>query len=116
MYLQTSCDVQFSIVVPSAPPSHVTISKVTGTTITVQWRPVDCIHHNGNITIYLLQHEPQEGGDKQTHTTTGEHAIISNLMSSTTYSIKVAAVNSAGTGEFSPPIISVTLPSECKHD
>ena len=103
-------------VVPSAPPSHVTISKLTGTTITVQWEPVDCIHHNGDITSYLLQYEVQESGNTRTHTAIGEVAIILNLMSSTTYFIKVAAVNSAGTGEFSPAIITVTLLSECKHD
>ena len=116
MHLQTSCNVLLSIVVPSAPPSHVTISKVTGTEITVQWRPVDCIHHNGDITSYLLQYEAQESGNTQTHTAIGGRATISNLMSSTTYSIKVAAVNSAGIGEFSPAISTVTLPSECKHD
>ena len=77
---------------------------------------MDCIHHNGDLTSYLLQYEIQESGNTQTHTTTGEHAIISNLMSSTTYSIKVAAVNNVGTGEFSPAIITVTQPSECKHD
>ena len=113
MYLQTSCNVLLSIVVPSAPPTPVTISKVTGTTITVQWRPVDCIHHNGDIIDYLLQYEAQESGDIQTLTAIGGRATISNLMSSTTYSIRVAAVNSAGTGEFSPAIITVTLPSEC---
>ena len=73
---------------------------------------MDCIHHNGHITGYLVQYEVQESGNTQTHTTTGEHAIISNLMSSTTYSIKVAAVNSAGTGEFSSAIMAVTRPSE----
>ena len=106
----------FQFVAPSAPPSHVTISKVTGTTITVQWRPVDCIHHNGDITSYLLQYEAQESGTTQTHTAVGGQATISNLMSSTTYSIKVAAVNSAGTGEYSPPIMIVTLSSECNQD
>ena len=71
---------------------------------------MDCIHHNGHITNYLVQYK--ESGDTQTHTTTGEHAIISNLMSFTTYSIKIAAVNSAGTGEFSSAIMAVTRPSE----
>ena len=113
MHLQTS---YFQFVVPSAPPSHVTISKVTGTEITVQWRPVDCIHHNGDIISYLLQYEVQESGDTQTSTATGEVVTITNLMSSTTYSIKVAAINSVGTAEFSPAIMTETLPSECKHD
>ena len=107
----------FSTVAPSSPPTLVTISKVTGTTITVQWKPVDCIHYNsysGYETVYLLQYETLESGDTQTHTATGKQATFSNLMSSTTYSIKVAAVNSAGTGEFSPAITTVTLPSESK--
>ena len=77
---------------------------------------MDCIHHNGDITSYLLQYEVQESGDTHTHTSSGEQATISNLKSYTTYSIKVAAVNSAGTGEFSTAIMTLTLPSECKHD
>ena len=88
---------------------------MTGTTITVQWEPVDCIHYNsynGNKTEYLLQYEAEESGDTQSHTAVGKQATISNLMSSTNYSIKVAAVNSVGTGEFSPDIITVTLPGE----
>ena len=82
---------------------------------------MDCIHYNsysGYETAYLLQYEAQESGDTQTSTAMGKQATITNLMSSTTYSIKVAAVNSAGIGEFSPAIMTVTLPSEseCKHD
>ena len=106
----------FQFVVPSAFPFPVTISKVTGTTITVQWRPVDCIHYNGGIISYLLQYEAQESGNTQTHSATGEQSTISNLMSSTNYSIKVASVNSVGTGEFSPAIMTGTQPSECKYD
>ena len=102
----------FSIIVPSAPPSHVTISKVTGTTITVQWKPVDCIHHNGDILSYLVQYETQESGDTQTHYAIGAQTHVLNLMSFTTYSIAVAAVNSAGTGEFSPPLMTETQPSK----
>ena len=43
------------------------------------------------------------------------NATISNLMSSTTYSIEVAAVNSAGTGVFSPIIMNMTHTCECSH-
>ena len=38
---------------------------------------------------------------------------LSNLTSSTTYSIEVAAVNSAGTGVFSPTIMNMTQTSRC---
>ena len=80
---------------------------------------MDCIHYNSysvHGTVYLLQYEAQESGDTQTHTAIGGRATITNLVSSTNYSIKVAAVNSVGTGEFSPAIMTGTLPSECKHD
>ena len=36
---------------------------------------------------------------------------ISGLESSTTYSIEVAAVNNAGTGDYSTPIITVEIPT-----
>ena len=78
--------------------------------IEVEWEPLDCILQNGRIILYLVQYEAL--GSNNTITVIGEQTIISNLMSFTTYSIEVAAVNSAGTGEFSPAIIAVTLPSE----
>ena len=83
---------------------------MSGTVIDVQWEPVDCIHHNGKIILYSVQYEAL--GSNNTITVKGEQTTISNLMSFTTYSIKVAAVNSAGTGEFSSAIMAVTKPSE----
>ena len=73
---------------------------------------MNCTHHNGNIILYLVQYEAL--GSNNTITAKGEQTTISNLMSSSTYFIKVAAVNSAGTGEFSPEIMAVTRPSEYK--
>ena len=43
---------------------------------------------------------------------TGTEATISGLMPSTTYSIQVAAVNSAGTGSYSDAQMPTTLDSE----
>ena len=80
------------------------------------WGPVDCKHRNGDITNYSVQYEALGSGETQTISAFGELSSLTNLMSSTTYSIKVAAVNSAGTGEFSPAIMTVTQPSEYKHD
>ena len=42
---------------------------------------------------------------------TGSEAMISGLETSTNYSVEVAAVNSAGVGEYSDPII---VPTESK--
>ena len=85
---------------------------MSGSKITVEWGPVDCIHRNGGITNYSVQYEALGSGETQTTVAFGELSSLTNLMSSTTYSIKVAAVNSAGTGEFSPVIMTATLPSE----
>ena len=84
---------------------------MTGTIIDVQWEPVDCIQHNGEITGYLVWYEALGNEMTQTISVLGERTALSMLMSSTTYSIKVAAVNSAGIGEFSPDIIITTKPS-----
>ena len=89
---------------------------MTSFSITVQWGAVECIHHNGDITGYLVRYGVQENENAQTMHVSGASAAkttLSNLMSSTTYSIEVAAVNSAGTGVFSPIIMNMTQTSEC---
>ena len=103
---------------PSAAPTSVSVPEehVTSSTITVQWGAVDCIHHNGDITGYSLRYGVQGSGSTQTRDVSGgsvTEATISSLMPSTTYSIQVAAVNSAGIGVYSdPPVIIETLPSK----
>ena len=93
--------------VPSAAPTSVSVSEVTASSITVQWGAVDCIHRNGDITGYSVRYGVQTesvSGGGATQTT------ISGLMPSTTYSIEVAAVNSAGTGLYSSPPVIVEIP------
>ena len=100
---------------PSAAPTSVSVPEehVTSSSITVQWGAVDCIHHNGDITGYSVQYGAQGSGSTQTRDVSITEATISSLMPSTTYSIQVAAVNSAGIGVYSdPPVIIETLPSK----
>ena len=100
-------------VVPSAAPTSVSVSEVTSSSITVQWGAVNCIHRNGDITGYSVQYGVQ-GSGTQTGSVSGGGATqttISGLMASTTYTIEVAAVNSAGTGVYSTPIITVDIPN-----
>ena len=78
---------------------------MTSSSITVQWGAVDCIHRNGDITGYSVRYGVQPeivsgGGASQT--------TISGLTPSTEYSIDVAAVNSAGTGDYSNVIMQLT--------
>ena len=82
--------------------------------MTVQWKPVPCIHHNGNITGYSIRYHKQ-GREQEEHrknipaeNTTG---IINELQPSTVYVIEVAALNGAGTGIYGS-IITSTL--SCK--
>ena len=100
--------------VPSAGPTSVRESAVNTSSITVQWGAVDCIHHNGDITGYSVQYGVQGSGSTQTMNVSGgsvTEATISSLMPSTTYSIQVAAVNSAGIGDYSDAITTKTLQS-----
>ena len=97
---------------PSAPPPNVTVTGVTSSTISVQWGSVPCIHQNGDITGYSVQYEVMGSGNTQTMNVTGAgvtEATLSNLTPSTTYSVQVAAVNSAGTGVFSNSQSAMTL-------
>ena len=101
--------------VPSASPPDVTVTGVTSSTVTVQWGEVLCADQNGAITGYSVQYGVMGSGNTQTVTVSGAsttHTTISGLMTSTTYSIQVAAVNSAGAGDYSDLQLAETLPSE----
>ena len=96
---------------PSAPPTAVSTSDVTSSSITVQWGAVDCIHRNGDITGYSVRYGVQGSGSTQTESVSGDtttEATISGLASGTNYDIQVAAVNSAGTGVYSDPLTVLT--------
>ena len=98
--------------VPSAGPVGVEMGETTSSTITVHWGEVPCIHQNGVITGYSVKYEVMGSGNTpQTMAVDGasvNETTIENLMSSTTYSIQVAAVTSEGTGVYSDPINATT--------
>ena len=96
---------------PSAAPTSVSVSAVTSSSITVQWGAVNCIHHNGHITGYSLQYGVVESGNTQTMNVLGgsiTETTLSNLMSSTTYYIEVAAVNIVDIGPYSSTLLHLT--------
>ena len=83
------------------------MTDVTPFTITVQWGPVSCIHQNRVITGYSVRYGEVANSERDTFNITvasTTETTISSLMSSTNYSIEVAAVNSAGTGVYSDAI------------
>ena len=96
---------------PSAPPTSVSTSNVTSSSISVQWGPVDCIHRNGDITGYSVRYGVVVNGSTQTMIASGgdsTEANITGLMPSTNYSIEVAAVNNVNTGVYSIPLSVIT--------
>ena len=96
----------FAHTAPSAPPTSVSVSEVTSSSIIVQWGPVDCVHRNGDIIGYSVQYG-SETVFVSGNSSRGMHAI-SGLVPFTTYSIQVAAETSAGTGVYSDPLIAIT--------
>ena len=96
---------------PSAPPEGVTADGMS-TGITVQWGTVPCIHQNGVITEYSVRYGVEGSGNTQTVIATGNGATIFDLIPSTNYTVEVAAVNSAGVGEYSDPPIIVNTESK----
>ena len=88
-------------------PSDILIFDKNSSTITIRWRPGKCVHSNGDITGYSVRYGIQGNGGIQTVNVSGGNSTkiaISGLKSSTTYSIEVAAVNSAGIGMYSNPL------------
>ena len=92
----------YTLTVPSAAPTSVSVSDVTSSTITVQWGAVECVHQNGHIRGYTVEYGVQGSENTETmHFSRSEtKAIISGLTSLTSYTIKLAAVNSVGVGEY----------------
>ena len=78
--------------------------------MTVQWKPVPCIHRNGNITGYSIRYHKlgREEEEHQNITIPADNTtvFINELQHSTKYEIEVAALNSAGTGIYGSIILS----------
>ena len=101
---------------PTSPPTSVDTSDESSSSITVQWGQLDCMHHNGNITGYSVQYGVKGNGSTQTLDVAGgatTETSITGLDAATTYTIAVAAVNSAGAGVYSTLTTGLTLGTLC---
>ncbi|MCG8529958.1 MAG: fibronectin type III domain-containing protein [Desulfovibrionales bacterium] len=96
---------------PSGPPTDIVVTNTTNSSITIQWGPVDCVHRNGHITNYTILYGIQGNETLQTMNVSADvsEVTITELQEFTRYEIKVAAVNSAGIGEFGVKTVA-TLP------
>ena len=74
---------------------------------------MNCTDRNGDVITYLVQFvEVWSGTAQRWNVSGGRYITIQYLMSSTTYAIEVAAVNRAGVGEYSHPVIVITRESK----
>ena len=83
--------------VPSAASANFSLVSETPTSVTVTWEPVLCMYRNGLITDYVIKYNELNTGLLSNKTRMFE---ITGLNPSTQYEIKIAAVNSVGTGPF----------------
>ena len=83
---------------PSAGPFSVSVVGVTSSTITVMWGSVPCIQQNGDIAVYLVQYRAVGSENKETVETSETEITLLSLTPDTDYEIRVAAVNTEGTG------------------
>ena len=86
---------------------------MTSSSITIHWELLPCQDQNGDITGHSVQYygEVDSGSTSQIVIVPGgenNQTVISGLVPSTEYWIQVAAVNSAGTGDYSTPIVQET--------
>ena len=89
--------------VPSAAPANFSLVSQTPTSVTVTWEPVLCMYRNGVIIGYVIKYKELNTGLLSNKTITGDNMgmfEITGLKPSTQYEIKIAAVNSVGTGPF----------------
>ena len=85
------------------------VSIVNATAISVQWREVECLYHNGILTGYSVRYWQVGNLGRQTRTVNRRRTInIYELSAVTGYTVDVAARNSAGTGVYSDPVTFTT--------
>ena len=101
-----------NFLVPTTAPTSVNISESTSSSVTVEWKPLDC-NCTCDIVGYSVQYKEMnsENGDiddKQEEGCSANKTTITNLKPSTAYSFKVAAMNSAGVGVYSDAKVEKT--------
>lgn len=108
----TSC-----LTAPSSPPLNVTAMAKNATAILVSWETPPIMHHNALLTGFRVQYRNTilllSSTIKQIEVASPEqlYAVVIGLTPYTAYSVKVAVVNSVGSGPYSKEVSVQTLKS-----
>ena len=100
--------------VPSSPPRRVMVSSHNPASLNVSWDPPVQRHHNGDITVYVIQYTT----DMMSVNVTSENTLItiSGLVPYVNYSVIVAAINVNVTGPFSDPPVVGRSGEDCEFN
>ena len=82
-------------------------STLFNNSLQILWNEVNCLDTNGPIQHYIINTVGSDG--EETNTSFTRQFTTSDLTPNQEYSVRVAAVNSAGNGPFSQPIIVVLI-------
>ena len=100
-------------IAPSSPPSNVTATVISPTSIVVTWDMVPSIDQNGVITMYEVLYEPLEtfNGSIMSNTTTVDGSAravnLTGLEEYVNFNISVRAYTSAGEGPYIDGVITM---------
>jgi len=85
------------------------VTSVNPASLRVSWKPLPIIHHNGPLTGHVIQYTRVGSSDMMSvNVTSGTMYTISRLVAYSNYSVRVAAMNFNGTGNFSNPVVGIS--------
>ena len=91
---------------PSAAPTGFAVVSVSSSSVTLTWDTLMCIDENGPLMGYIIEYTP-DGGMPSTTSLTGSNQLT-GLAACTNYTLRIAAQNDAGIGDFSAPLSVIT--------
>ena len=94
---------------PSGPPTDVTASASSSTSITVNWSGVKENEQNGNITHYEIELSALNETKSVLVSFTERSVEVLDLEEFTVYSVSVRAFTVVGPSPYSTPITATTL-------
>ena len=102
-----------NFIVPASPPGNVSAEVQSSTSIMVTWEDIPLIDQNGVIVIYEVLYEPLEtfNGNitEQTVNSTDLFINLMDLEEFINYSISVRGYTNVGSGNYSVPVLVMTL-------